>query len=187
MRYGWNTRSSLLPRLVAFNTGLLVAAIGAGWLVSASRGLVINPHGLPGSLDHGRLLADAAYVFTMNLRVLGTLLAGACTLGLLTAGQLAWLGYSLGYGLSAISRGSRGTIPLVLRYLPFEFLAFILTASVAQGAAWMTVRCLAARETVQPARAAVLLAAAILLLAVAAAVEAWVKPAIGALGRPGLP
>lgn len=185
MRIGWNTRSSLLPRLVVFNTGLLVAAIGAGWLASASRGVVTPFALLRGSGDHGRFLADAAHILTTNLRVLGSLLAGACTLGLLTVAQLAWLGFSLGYGLAAISRGSTGTIPLVLSYLPSEFLAFILTASVAQGAAWMTLRCLAARERVRPAGAVVLLAAAILLLVVAAALEAWVKPAIGALGQPG--
>jgi len=76
-------------------------------------------------------------------------------------------------------------MPLVLSYLPCEFLAFILTASVAQGAAWMTLRCLAARERVRPGGAVLLLVSAVLLLTLAAALEAWVKPAIGALGRPG--
>jgi uncharacterized membrane protein SpoIIM required for sporulation len=187
MRNGRNERVCLLARLVAFNSVWVIAAIGIGWLVSASRG-VMTPHGLlPDAGDHGRLLADASYILGTNLRVAGTLLLGACTLGLLTVGHLAWLGYSLGYRLSAIARASEGTIPLVLSYLPCEFLAFVLTASVAQGAAWMTVRCLATRERMRPAPWAALLALAILLLAVAALLEAWVKPAIGALGRAGRP
>lgn len=64
---------------------------------------------------------------------------------------------------------------------------FILAASVAQGVGWMVLRCLAVRERVRPGGAIVLLASAVLLLTCAAALEAWVKPAIGALGRPGHP
>lgn len=188
MRIGGTSGAALLWRLVAVNIALLAAAIVVGWLVSASRGAVVSPRELlTGSGNEGRFLADAGYILTMNLRVIGTLLVGACTLGLLTLAQVAWLGYSLGYGLSALSRGGEGTIPLVLRYVPFEFLAFVLTASVAQGAVWMTIRCLTARERPKPAGTIVLLATAILLLVVAAALEAWVKPTIGALGRPGLP
>jgi uncharacterized membrane protein SpoIIM required for sporulation len=138
-----------------------------------------------GSGGHEGFLGDAIQILTTNLRVVGILLAGACTLGVLTMAHLAWIGFWLGYGLSAIVRGSSGTMPLVLSYLPCEFLAFILTASVAQGAAWMTLRCLAARERVHPGGAVMLLASAVLLLTAAAALEAWVAPAVGALGRPG--
>ena len=185
MRTGPTTSSSLLTRLVAGNTGLLAAAVGAGWLLSAARG-VVTPFAPPSGADAGgAFFFDAAAILSTNLRVMAGLLAGAATLGVFTVAQLAWLGFSLGYGLSAISRGTSGTIPLVLSYLPSEFLAFILTASVAQGAAWMTLRSLAARERARPAGALALLAVALLLLVAAAGLEAWVKPAIGALGRAG--
>lgn len=181
MRHGCDSGAPLLRRLVLFNLALLLCAATVGWTVSSSRAVVAVPRALPLSETDGRFIGDAVYVLTMNLRVVGTLLVGACTLGLLTVGQLVWLGFSLGHGLSALSRGPAGTIPLVMRYIPFEFLAFVLTASVAQRVAWMTVRSLAVRERVQPGGAAALLGVAILLLVLAAAVEAWVTPAIGVL------
>jgi hypothetical protein len=118
----------------------------------------------------------------MNLRVGGLLLAGVCTLGVFSAAQLLWHGYWLGYALSALARtAAAGTMPLVLSYLPFEFLAFVLLASVAEGAAYMIVRTLALREPARPAVAVRLFAAAVSLLAAGACMEAWVKPAFGVL------
>jgi uncharacterized membrane protein SpoIIM required for sporulation len=167
-------------RIISANSVLLMAAVAAGWVSSAWRGASVAPS--VSAIDHGRVLADAAYIFAMNLRVVGSLVAGVCTLGLLTLAHLAWLGYSLGYGLSSLTRGTSGALILVLSYLPFEFLAFILSASAAQGTAYMIVRMLAGGQTAQPARAAAVLASALVLLAVGAGIEAWVKPAIGALG-----
>jgi uncharacterized membrane protein SpoIIM required for sporulation len=172
--------------LVRVNLVLLVAAAAAGWLAASLCGAGAPPHA--SAAARGALTSDAIHIFAVNLHVGLLLLAGVCTLGVFSVAQLLWHGYWLGYLLSALTRGAAsGTMPLVLSYLPVEFLAFALIATVAEGAAWMIIRSLAFHDRLRARPAAALLGGAVALLAGAACIEAWVKPAIGVLQPARLP
>jgi len=104
--------------------------------------------------------------------VVAELLAGACTLGLFTLLNLLWNAFVLGFGLSTLARGTPAVMPLVIRYVPLEFSAFVLAASAVEHLSFMVLRCLAAEETPRFTSVIVALAVAIAMLVAAAIIEA---------------
>ena len=125
---------------------------------------------------------QALEILDGNLRVVVGLLAGASTLGVFTLLELLWNAFQLGFGLSALARGTPGAVPLALRYVPLEFSAFVLAAVAAQHVAFTVLRCLATGERPRFMPATVALATALGLLATAAIVEARVAKLVAALG-----
>ena len=166
--------------LLAANVLLFGLAACAGWLSADRRGeqVQVRPSA---DITGDRIRSDAAYILRSNLRVAGGLLAGACTLGLLTLVGLLYNAFHLGYGLSALTRGAPEILPFLASYVPLEFLALILVATATQHLSWGVVRGLATGEPVRFSAGAVSLIIGGVLLVVAAVVEASVMPAIAAV------
>ena len=168
--------------LVAFNTALVSLAVCVGWHVSSVRN---------GQFEVGvdRATNDTAgdrrrhtvHILDGNLRVVARLLAGACTLGLCTLLDLLWNAFVLGFGLSALARGTPAAIPLVIRYVPLEFSAFVLAASAAEHLSFMVLRCLASGESPRFTSATVALGVSFGMLVAAAIIEANVMRLVAGL------
>ncbi len=166
--------------LLAVNVLLFGLAVCAGWFSAGVMGEQLHVRA-PTEVTGDRIRADAGYILRGNLRVAGTLLAGACTLGLFTLFGLLYNAFLLGYGLSALIRGAAEVVPFLVSYVPLEFAAFLLVATAAQHLSFGVVRCLATGESVPFRAGAASLVAAGVLLVVAAIVEASVIPAIAAI------
>lgn len=166
--------SRSVSTLVVLNAVLVSLAVGIGCVIGAatedrqSTELKADTQGPPVRTRW----QHASHIFRGNFRVVVGMLAGVCTLSGLTLFTLLWNGYSLGLGLVALALTTAGAIPLVLQYVLLEFFAFVLVASVAEHLTVAVLRCLAANEPVRPAAALLTLAVAILLLGVAAVIEA---------------
>ena len=159
--------------LVAFNATLVSLAVCVGCHASSVR----NGHSevRQDSLANDTatdLRRHALRILGGNLRVVAALLAGACTLGLFTLMDLLWNAFVLGFGLSTLTRGTPAAIPLVIRYVPLEFSAFVLAASAAEHLSFMVLRCLAAGEAPRYTSVIIALAVALGLLCAAAIIEA---------------
>lgn len=171
--------SRSLVSLVVLNAALVVAGVGAGSLAFALNGepapqsQTVAPD-LPGRTYSGHV----SVILVGNLRVVSWLLSGACTLGVLTMLTLLWNAFGLGYGVAMLANAVPGAIPLVLRYAPLEFAAFVLVASVAEHLVLLVLRCLAANEPLRLRAPALTLVVALALLVVGAAVEADVAQLI---------
>ena len=162
-----------MPVLVAFNAGLVSLAVCAGWHASSVRNGQFEVRLDRAANDPaGDMRRHTLHILGGNLRVVATLLAGACTLGLFTLLELVWNAFVLGFGLSALARGTPVAIPLVIRYVPLEFSAFVLAAGAAEHLSFMVLRCLAAGETPRFTSSAVALAMALGMLVAAAIIEA---------------
>ncbi len=172
--------------LLAANLLLFALAACAGWLSADRRGeqIQVRPSA---DVTGDRIRSDAAYILRSNLRVAGGLLAGGCTLGLFTLVGLLYNAFLLGYGLSALARGTAEIVPFLASYVPLEFLALILVATATQHLSFGVVRCLATGEPVPLKAGAVGLGGGGVLLVVAAVVEASVMPAIAAIAGQTLP
>ena len=170
MRLMWRFArwSRSMPVLVVFNATLVALAVCIGWHVSSVRNgqFEVRPES-PAHDTAGDVQRHALHILGGNLRVVATLLAGACTLGLLTLLNLLWNAFGLGFGLSTLARGTPAAIPLALRYVPLEFSAFVLAASAAEHLSFMVLRCLAAGESprFRPATIALVMAAGMLVAA----------------------
>ena len=161
-----------MPALVAFNAGLLSLAVCVGWHASSVRNgqfevTLGRAHDIAGDMR-----PHALHILSGNLRAVATLLAGACTLGLFTLLDLLWNAFLLGFGLSALARGTPGAIPLLIRYVPLEFSAFVLAAGAAEHLSFTVLRCLAAGEAPRFTSCAIALAMALGMLVAAAFIEA---------------
>ena len=162
-----------MPVLVAFNATLVALAVCVGWHASSVRNAQFEVR--PASLANDAaadMRRHALHILGGNLRVVATLLAGACTLGLLTLVDLLWNAFVLGFGLSALARGTPAAIPLVIRYVPLEFSAFVLAAGAAEHLSFMVLRCLAAGESPRFMPATIALVMALGMLVAAAIIEA---------------
>ena len=168
--------------LVAVNAGLVLLTVGVGWHVSTAGNtqITVRPD-RPANDTAADMRRHALRILGGNLRVVATLLGGACTLGLFTLLELLWNAFGLGFGLSALARGTPAVLPLVIRYVPLEFSAFVLTASAAEHLSFMVLRCLATGGTPRFASAALTLAMALGMLVVAAIIEARVTQLVAAL------
>ena len=176
-----------MPVLVAFNTTLVLLAVTAGWHASTVRNGQFEVSVLRATTDTAEDMHEhTLHILDGNLRVVATLLAGTCTLGLFTLLDLSWNGFVLGFGLSGLARGTPAAIPLVIRYVPLEFSAFVLTASAAQHLSFTVLRCLASGEPPRFTSASVAIALALGMLAAAAVIEADVLRRVAglAVGRP---
>ncbi|MDQ3170617.1 MAG: stage II sporulation protein M [Acidobacteriota bacterium] len=163
------------PRqLLAFNLSLLLVAIAAGALGKALDGPALQQQhsvwpalrGIEGSTS------DVFYVFGANVRVVATLLFGACTFGLLTAVVLAWNGYALGAGIVELSLRAPEHVLVVMQYVPLEFAAFVLASAGSMSLAFRIGACLFAGERIAFKGPVLAHVAAVCMLAVAAAIEA---------------
>ena len=172
--------------LLAVNVLLFNLTVCAGWFSADRRGEQLQVRPLV-EITGDRIHSDAAYILRGNLRVAAGLLAGGCTLGLLTLVGLLYNAFLLGYGLSALTRSTAEVLPFLASYVPLEFLAFILVATAAQHLSLGVARCLATGEPVRPRAAAVSLVGGGVLLVVAAIVEASVIPAIAAIAGQASP
>lgn len=162
-----------MSALIVLNAGLVSLTVGIGWHISSVRGdrfeaqLETAVHDTAGDMSH-----HAVQILTGNVRVVATLVGGACTLGLFTLLELLWNAFVLGFGLSALDRGTPEAMRLVIHYVPLEFSAFVLAASAAQHLSFTVLRCLAAGETPRFTPAMLGLVAALGLLVAAAILEA---------------
>ena len=171
-----------MPVLVAFNTALVSLAVCVGWHASSVRNGQFEARVDSATHDTaGDVRRHAVHILDGNLRVVATLLAGACTLGLCTLLVLLWNAFVLGFGLSALARGTPAAIPLAISYVPLEFSAFVLTASAAEHLSFMVLRCLASGEPPRFTSAAVALAVALGMLVAAAIIEANVMRLVAGL------
>jgi len=167
--------SRSVPPLVVLNTGLVLRAVSIGWQLSDVRhgrfevraASAVRP-------PAGAAREHTARILAGNLRVVATLLAGVCTLGLLTLWTLLSNAFVLGFGfgLSALARGVPEAIPLAARYVLLEFSAFVVAASVAEHLSFMVLRYLATGTQPRFKADLVGLATAVAMLVVAAIVEA---------------
>jgi len=107
------------------------------------------------------------------------LLSGICTFGTFTVVVLAWNGYLLGHGLAAIGRSTPELLPLMLRYVPLEFGAFVLIAAVSHYVTIHLARVLLGRSTRALGASAWATGLAVCLLVLGAWVEAHVTPLVG--------
>ncbi len=168
--------------LVAFNATLVSLAVCVGWHLSRVRHPQLEVRVAWAAHDTaGDIRRHALHILRGNLRVVATLLAGACTLGLFTLLELLWNAVGLGFGLSTVARGTPEAIPLVIRYVPLEFSAFVLAASAAEHLSFMVLRCLAAGEAPRFTSVTVALAAAVGMLVAAAIIEANVIQLVAVL------
>jgi len=171
-----------MPLLVAYNAALVSLAVCVGWHASSVR----SPH-FEVRLDRAAhdtprdIRRQTLHILGGNLRVVATLLAGACTLGLFTLLDLLWNAFVLGFGLSTLARGTPAAIPLAFRYVPLEFSALVLAASAAEHLSFMVLRCLAAGETPRFTSVGVALAVALGMLVAAAVIEADVMQLVAGL------
>lgn len=166
--------------LFVFNAVLVWFAFCVGWYSASLRGeqLQVQPHPA-----NERVRPHAAHILQGNLRVVAMLLVGVCTLGLFTLLELVSNAFVLGYGLSAVASGMPEAIPLVARYVPLEFSAFILAASVAEHLSFGLLRCLAVGEPMRLKPALVGLATVVTMLGIAAIVEADVTGVVALLAN----
>ena len=171
-----------MPVLITLNTAFVVLAVGVGWHTSCARNgqFEVRVDGATNDTA-GDMRRQTVHILDGNVRVMATLLAGACTLGICTLLELLWNAFVLGFGLSALARGTPAAIPLVIRYVPLEFSAFVLTASAAEHLSFMVLRCLVAGEPPRFASATVALAVALGMLVAAAIIEAHVLRLVAGL------
>ena len=184
MRFTWRCARwpRSIPVLVAHNAALVLLAVCVGWHASSARNLQLAVRLDNAAHDTaGNIRRQALHILSGNLRVVAALLAGTCTLGLFTLLELLWNAVGLGIGLSALARGTPDAIPLVIRYVPLEFSAFVLAASAAEHLSFMVLRCLAAGEAPQFISVTAALAAALGMLVAAAIIEANVTQFVAAL------
>ncbi|HJN44858.1 MAG TPA: stage II sporulation protein M [Vicinamibacterales bacterium] len=174
-----------MPALVTINTGVVVFAVCIGWHSSSVRHVRFDVRpDRPDEVADTKprdTRAHATKIFGGNVRVVGGLLIGACTLGIETLRNLFWNAFVLGFGLSALMRSSPDLLPQVLRYVPLEFSAFVLAASAGHHLAFTVLRCLAAGETPRFSPSVVVLATALVMLIAAAVIEAGVAQHVAEL------
>ena len=164
-------------RLIGFNVGIMALAIVAGWL---SAGMYQQPAGseLPlaepiGAADFGR---DVAFILRANFRVIGTVLLGAGTLGLLSLLAVVWNGYGLGLGLALLWDRSPELVFVLMRYLPLEFGAIVLASAGAMALARCVVGVLMLDGAVPSMKGAGrMVLSSLVLMLIAAFLEAGVK------------
>jgi uncharacterized membrane protein SpoIIM required for sporulation len=160
---------------VTVNTGVVVLAVCVGWYSSSVQQghFDVRPHNVADTRP-GVTEGHAATILSGNLRVVASLLAGACTLGLMTIRDLFWNAFVFGFGLSALMRSAPELLPQVLRYAPLEFSAFVLAASAGHHLTFTVLRCLAAGDTPQINSSILVLGTALVMLVAAAVIEAGV-------------
>lgn len=163
-------------RALTLNTLVLAGAIACGLSFSdppaaGPAAVTAAPTRTPG------LLSGAAFVFSRNLMVVGALLLGACTFGLLTVMTVAWNGYQLGFGFGSLHLASPERAMWVGLYVPIEFGALLIASSAALELSrhlWLT---LFHGRDFRP-RVGTALALSAAMLAIAAVVEAIAARAI---------
>ena len=163
-------------RLVAVNAAVLLVACTAGWLVGVTASGPATTHVFePGRAEDVDFTRDVMFIVSGNLRVLLALLLGACTLGLLNIMVVAWNGYGLGFGLAVLSEGSPAVVQMLMRYLPVEFSAIVLASTGAMLLSRWIVGVLLVGDAPRLKSAGCLGAASLLLIVLAAIIEAGVK------------
>lgn len=169
------------PSLLFLNTALLAVSIVAGaWFGPVEPQpprvetlLTPDPVSGPGMFAH---------VLATNAQVVALLVAGAATLGLLSASIVIWNGYQLGLGLTPLFSSEPQQAWLLMRYVPIEFLALILAAAASMKLSWEIAGALFAQGSVTLRTPVLALAAAFVLLIAAAVIEAHVGLRIAKLG-----
>ena len=165
-----------MTRLVAVNAVVLAASLGAGWAVGAASAAANGGNVFQHTPGESRdALTDVTIILEGNLRVIATLLLGACTLGLLSVAVVAWNGFGLGVGLAALAHESPEVVYLLLRYLPLEFSAIVLASAASMSLSRWIVMVLTAMDGATLRPAAALLTSSLALIALAAVIEAGVK------------
>ena len=168
--------------LVAVNTGLVLFTVGIGWQVSTAGTTPVDVRSQGPVNDTATDMRRHTFrILGGNLQVVTSLLGGAATLGLFTLIELLWNAFGLGFGLSTLARGTPAALPLVIRYVPLEFSAFVLAASAADHLSFMVLRCLATGETPRFTSATLTLAMALGMLVAAAIIEATVVQLVAGL------
>ena len=100
--------SRSMPVLVACNAALVLLTVCVGWHASSVRNSQFEVRVDRAAHDTaGDIRRHTLHILSGNLRVVATLLAGACTLGLLTLLNLLWNAFGLGFGLGSRHRGLR--------------------------------------------------------------------------------
>jgi len=159
---------------LGINVTLLLITFGVGWRSSRlSEARFTPPRTAVVDEDRGRSWDDARVIAAANGRAFVALLA----LGFCSAGVYGWLvvgsnGYAIGYVMSSVTRESPALVPLVLAYAPLEFAAIVLGSAVGQALFVAAVQRVILRRSVQMAWLIGPAAVALVLLILAALLEA---------------
>lgn len=161
--------------LIALNSGLVLAALLAGWIASTVADA-------PAYLSSSGIAKQVAAPWGENFRtilagnatVVGIMLLGLCTLGAVSLVTLCWNGFLLGFGLSSLFRAHTAVVLWLLLYVPLEFAALALAAAASEALSIAVVSYLLhdTRPRLRPVWS--VLAAAMALLVLGAAIEAHV-------------
>lgn len=165
--------------LLLLNTTLLTVSILAGAWFSPAGPQLEPAEAVVG--DAGSARGVFAQVLATNVQVVALLMVGAATLGLLSASIIIWNGYQLGLGLTPLFSSEPHQACLLMRYVPIEFLALVLAAAASMKLSCEIVGALFAAGPVSLRAPALAVAAALVLLVAAAAIEAHVGLLIAAL------
>ena len=171
--------------LVALNVTVLLFAFGAGWSRSTSLHERLDPPRTAAApYDLQAAVGDARTILVVNSRALGWIvlfgLASAGGYGLL---QLGANGYAIGYSLSAASRAAPAAVWYVLSYAPLEFAAFVMGNCAAQMAVCCGCNWLRARPAPELRNVLLVAGCALLVLVVAAGIEAHAIQRFGMAGQ----
>ena len=160
--------------LAAVNLAALAVPFGVGWADSMASGEQLHPPrtGVV-AYDAAAALADATEILAINGRALFWMLAlgvmGGGSYGLLL---LAVNGNAIGRVMAALHQGSPVEFWYMLSYAPFEFAALAAANCAAQMITWTGVDWLRGKPATEGSRAMQVVAGALLVLVVAAALEA---------------
>jgi uncharacterized membrane protein SpoIIM required for sporulation len=161
-----------LRSVIGLNFALLVVAIGVGLLTATISHATIDPASGLKPAAVSTLFGEFRFIATWNLRVMGIIVLGVCTLGVFSAIEFAWLGFSFGMDVFTVAHSWPKVLGLFLCYAPIEVSAFCLAASASQFFSISVVRCLFLREPLRVRGAILTLTVAIAMLMVADFIEA---------------
>ncbi|MCL4848577.1 MAG: stage II sporulation protein M [Acidobacteria bacterium] len=173
-----------LRRLIVMNGAVVVFSAMTGAVVAqaGSAAWAAPPASSFADGDAGRLGHDWWRIFSGNGSLAAAMVVGgALSLGAFSVVHLCWNGYILGYGLTSILHQSPEAIARLATYVPIEFLAFVLATAASQRLAALLVCASARRGPRRLAPVAAVLGTSLVLLAVAALVEADVARTLRAL------
>jgi uncharacterized membrane protein SpoIIM required for sporulation len=127
----------------------------------------------------GSVASDFALIVRRNLSIALQMIVGICTLCIFTVFELAWNGYQHGFDLHLLSTGCPQAFYLFLTYAPLEITSLTLIAASSQSLALHLMKWLIGDSIESSIRTTfVALFAGILLLLVAAMIEANMKPVL---------
>lgn len=163
--------------ILGANCAVVVLALFLGWGAASSGKATFHYGILRENAHRDNVLGDFRYIVKHNFLVAGFLATGVFCLGVSSMAGLALNSFCLGFDLSALTRGSPRDLYFLLKYVPLEFLAFILIASASQWLSITAARTLLLEEDFRFGGGLQLIAIGLLILTMAAFIESNEKHA----------